>query len=141
MHKPCFKVMLVMILCFIIMGSSCFALEYELSNPDELDFGSKETVIFIDECVVYIDGSFYPYTAYFRDYNWVKLSSDRALYEWNSVEERDLSYFPINPNPDEPICIKTADGESFDSMVDAMYHIFGYVVRGEEMPVLVDLNM
>lgn len=140
-NKPCFKVTLILILCFLCMSSSCFAVEYELSDPDELDFGSKETVIFMDECVVYIDGSFYPYTAYLLDYDWVKLSSDRALYEWNSVEERDLSYFPINPNPETTICVRTADGETFGSMTEAMYHIFGYVVRGEEMPVLVDLNM
>lgn len=143
MRKPYFKVMLVMILCIWGLNFSCLANEYELSNPDELDFGSKGTVIFMNEEVVYIDGNFYAYRAFVGDYNWVRLtqSGNRDLYEWNSVEERELSNFAINPNPEEPICIQTADGETFGSMTEAMYHILGYVVRGEEMPVLVDLNM
>lgn len=140
MNKTCFKVILIMILCFLYINCSCVALEYEISNPDELEFGSKETVIFINEYVVYIDGKFYSYTAYVGDYDWVKLSSDRNLYEWNSVEERELSYFAINPNPDAPICVRTADGETFESFTAAMYHIYGYLVRHETMPILVNLD-
>ena len=142
MRKPCFKVMLVMLLCILGMNSSCFATEYELSNPDELDFGRKETVIFMNEEVVYIDGNFYEYRAFVRDYDWVRLtqSGSRDLYEWNYIEDRGVFTAPLNPHPEEPICVQTADGNIFGSLTEAMYHILGYVVRGEEMPVLVDLN-
>ena len=141
MVKSCFKVILIMVMCLLLMNFSCYAYEYELSDPDELDFGSKETVIFMDECVVYIDGNYYSYSAYVGDYEWVKLSPDRSLYEWNSVEKQDLGCFIENPHPETPICVRTADGATFESLTAAIHHIYGYLVRHETMPVLVDLNM
>ena len=141
-NKTCFKIMLAVMICILGLNFTGLAAEYELSNPDELDFGPKETVVFMNEEVVYIDGNFYEYRAFVRDYDWVRLtqSGSRDLYEWNYIEDRGVFTASLNPHPEEPVCVRTADGETFESLTEAMYHILGYVVRGEEMPVRVKLG-
>ena len=150
LNNSCTRFFLAMILCIMIVNGTCFAfdieydendIEYDYADPDELEFGSKETVIFMDDGTVYIDGNFYMYTAYIGDYDYVKLSAKRDLYEWNSIEERDLCYWAENPNPEIPVCVRTADGETFESLTAAMHHIMGYLVRHETMPILVDLDI
>lgn len=139
--KSYIKVMIIMIVCLLCMHCGCIAEEYDLSDPDELDYGIKKDVVFMNENVVYIDGGFYLYKAYVGLHDWVVLSSERNLYEWNGVEMRDLCYTAVNPNPEIPVCVRTADGETFESLTAAMHHIMGYLVRHETMPILVDLDI
>lgn len=140
MRKFNLRIILIILLLLLSMTSSCYALEYELSDPDTLDYGDTETVVFINEDTVYIDGNFYRYTAYVDDRDWVSLSPQRAFYEWDSIEPREPSYFAENPHPEIPICVRTADGETFDSIAKAMYHILGYLINNETMPILVEFS-
>ena len=139
MVKLCKRVLLVALICAFMMNSVCLAAEYTLSDPDTLEIGDVKDVVFINESIVFIDGQFYPYTARAGYFDWVSLSPSRALYEWDYVAKKDLCFFGINPHPEIPVRVRCADGEIFDSMVALMYHIYGYLVRHEEIPVLVDL--
>lgn len=131
----------------ISLTSVCFSETYEFSDPDLLEYGPADTVIFINHSVVYIDGGYYKYSAKVGDFDYVMFTQSgnggsrrRRLYEWNSIEGKTPYSTLTNPHPEIPICIRTADGETFDSMTAAMHHILGYIVRGEAMPILVDLD-
>ena len=112
-----------------------------MSDPNLLTEGYVSTVIFMSENIVYIDGSYYSYSANIGDISCVRLvdSYSNLLFEWNLIFSNHLP-FGWPERPDTPICVRTADGESFDSLTAAMHHIMGYLARGETMPVLVNLD-
>ena len=139
MRKLCKQILLVVFICVFMMNSACLAAEYTLSDPDTLEFGDVQDVVFINENIVYIDGQFYPYSARVGNFDWVSLSPSRALYEWNYVAKKDLCFFGINPHPEIPVRVHCADGETFDSLVALIHHIYGYLVQHAEIPVRVDL--
>lgn len=154
------KSLLLVLLFTLSMNGYCLASSYELSNPvEELVPKDTEEVIIMDENVIYIDGKFYAYVFREKDNECVYLTDTPGLYlseipdgnmedhsslywyEWNVIEDRtDFANSPADPHPEIPISVTTADGETFDSLIAAMYHIKGYGERNETMPVVFDFK-